>query len=156
MAQRSRGSMALQALQNAATGLSSVASAAMAACRPQGAVTTEEPTSTGAPHNLSDFGIQDDLRLGDPLLPDYGYEPFSNQDSNSHHHRNSDFVFLEHFRLMPKREGYGAVANLDLFFSVRSTNGKMALFAHARLPLFLVVANKRVSRLSTIFIITED
>lgn len=131
MAERSRGSMALQVLQNAATGLSSVASAAMAAYRSTGTTdSTLDPntcTGTGAPHNLSDFGIQDDVRLEDPLLRNnYGYEPFSNQDSDSHHHhhrRNTDFVFLENFRLMPKREGYGAVANLDLFFSVRSTKG---------------------------------
>lgn len=76
------------------------------------------------PSNLSDFGIQDDART-DPLLsqPEYGFEDF-----DTHHESHpsdptlaarTGFVFLEQFRLVPKRDGWGAVANLDLFFSVR-------------------------------------
>ena len=58
MAHPSRGSMALQALHNAATNLRSVASAAI--YRP--VHTVDQP-----PQNLASSGIQDELRT-DPLL----------------------------------------------------------------------------------------
>jgi len=108
MAHPSRGSMALQALHNAATNLRSVASAAI--YRP--VHTVDQP-----PQNLADFGIQDESRA-DPLLGEqvYGYEEFASGSSHLGAGR-SEFVFLERFRLLPRRDGWGAVANLDLFFT---------------------------------------
>lgn len=32
----------------------------------------------------------------------------------------NNFVFLRNFRLRPREDGWGAVANLDLFFNVRT------------------------------------
>lgn len=68
---------------------------------------------------LEEFGL-DNNELG-------GYEELPRQSQQM----RGDFVFLEHFRLQPKRDGWGAVANLDLFFTVSGgffSNGPTAIF----------------------------
>lgn len=120
MSKQSRGSIALQAFQNVTTNIRSVASAAIHS--------TYQPVRNmeTTPSNLSDFGIQDDARA-DPLLgqPDFGFDDFAIDHESRHPDSTAagraGFVFLEQFRLVPKRDGWGAVANLDLFFSVRMT-----------------------------------
>lgn len=78
------------------------------------------------PQNLHDFGLHDppeqgangaSVATGEPLLQggvEYGYAggdgPSSTQD-------NDPFVLLRPFRLAPPSDGWGAVANLDLFFT---------------------------------------
>lgn len=68
-------------------------------------------------NTLDDFGIPAN---DDPLLAPQEEE--------------QDFVFLRPFRLLPKRDGWGAVANLDLFFTVRTMlcmiASSTALFTH--------------------------
>jgi hypothetical protein len=55
-------------------------------------------------NNLDDFGISSEN--DDPLLA-----PQEEQQ---------DFVLLRSFKILPRRDGWGAVANLDLFFTVRT------------------------------------
>jgi hypothetical protein len=70
------------------------------------------------PTNLADFGLDDDH--GDPLLPDIGYEEFPPPPSTQQQDQPHDsFIFLQQFRLpRPQSDAWGAVSNLDLFFSV--------------------------------------
>lgn len=97
--QSARSRQALQAaLSRTALGLQS------AAVSLKSAYDNYRPVSTSAQQTLDDFGIPNE----DPLLHE---EPPA---------QNPDFVFLRPFRLLPKRDGYGAVANLDLFFTVRT------------------------------------
>lgn len=68
--------------------------------------------------NLSDFGLFHD----EPLLQGFesgdGYQEFPQTTP-----QRGGFVFLEHFRLPKAQEDtWGAVSNLDVFFSV-STQG---------------------------------
>ena len=152
MAQQSRGSIALQAIQNAATNLRSVASAAIqSAYRPI--------STTDTPQNLSDFGIQDETRA-DPLLSgqDYGYEDFATNHQGGNSQDNvlprGDYIFLDNFRLMPKRDGWGAVANLDLFFTVRRLSpGRVYVFIHTYVV--LLFSNCFVRRFTTTIIIVD-
>lgn len=70
-------------------------------------------TPIDASPNLTDFGIPND----DPLLQglaEEGYEEFPRRQREP-----TSFVFLEQFRLPQQDAEWGAVSNLDLFFSVR-------------------------------------
>jgi len=43
-----------------------------------------------------------------------------NDNNSNRGGHGMDFVFLKKFRILPKSEGWGAVPNLDLFFTVRA------------------------------------
>jgi len=58
---------------------------------------------------LEEFGLPNTVNE-DPLLTRYEELPRRPQ-------MRGDFIFLEQFRLQPKRDGWGAVSNLDLFFT---------------------------------------
>lgn len=70
--------------------------------------------------NLSDFGLFHD----EPLLQGFesgdGYQEFPHAAP-----QRGGFVFLENFRLPKAQEDtWGAVSNLDVFFSVRSVKNE--------------------------------
>ena len=65
-------------------------------------------TPQSADTYLDDFGIPKE----EPLLDDFQTE-YTSLDQQ----QQNDFVFLPQFRFRPTPEGWGAVANLDLYFS---------------------------------------
>jgi hypothetical protein len=66
--------------------------------------------------NLSDFGLDNDEPLLQGFEPGDGYEEFPHGSTP----QRGGFVFLEQFRLpRGQQDAWGAVSNLDLFFSVR-------------------------------------
>jgi hypothetical protein len=76
------------------------------------------------PNNLEDFGLP---HHGDePLLEENAGEvgygrgrgAYLAESGDNNNNQNEQYVFLRPFRLLPKRDGWGAVANLDLFFAV--------------------------------------
>lgn len=44
-------------------------------------------------------------------------DPPSNENNNNNSQNNGAYVFLQPFRLLPQRDGWGAVADLDVFFN---------------------------------------
>ena len=89
----------------------------------------------GRHENLEEFGLQGftsnfsnlhdagDLEIGgissDPLLDEYDYVGIGTDKAGgiTEQEPKSNFMLLDNFRLAPKRDGWGAVANLDLFFA---------------------------------------
>lgn len=67
-------------------------------------------------------------------------DPSGNNDNNS---QNNGFVFLQPFRLLPRRDGWGAVADLDVFFS--------SLYQYYYHRGFTTLAMKGIVELITLF-----
>jgi autophagy-related protein 9 len=77
-------------------------------------------TNTNPTTYLEEFGIPKEAPLLDNDYMDY--TAFDEQQQrpaqqNGNPRGENDFVFLPSFRLQPHRDGWGAVANLDVFFS---------------------------------------
>jgi autophagy-related protein 9 len=77
-------------------------------------------TNTNPTTYLEEFGIPKEAPLLDNDYMDY--TAFDEQQQRPAHQNGNprgenDFVFLPSFRLQPHRDGWGAVANLDVFFS---------------------------------------
>eukprot|EP00521_Asterionellopsis_glacialis_P014348 CAMPEP_0195303288 /NCGR_PEP_ID=MMETSP0707-20130614/32546_1 /TAXON_ID=33640 /ORGANISM="Asterionellopsis glacialis, Strain CCMP134" /LENGTH=1072 /DNA_ID=CAMNT_0040366791 /DNA_START=61 /DNA_END=3279 /DNA_ORIENTATION=- len=116
--------------------------------------------------NLSEFGLQSEYHRSDPLLivreehndddnnKNYGYNgPASpnqtqqprmppTQGGGGGEGRN-EFVFLQQFRLLPKKDGWGAVSNLDMFFS--------ALYSYYYHGGLIPIVGKGIVELITLF-----
>ena len=75
--------------------------------------------------NLTEFGLEEGCEsFMSPL--EVGYDDNNatirtssddEEEFNNSSEKKNDFVFLSRFRLTPENEGYGAVSNLDLFFT---------------------------------------
>ena len=123
----SSGFVVPQVVQQTVTRIRSAATAAASSIRHPQFYRPVVPEQTN--HLLSDFGIPNE----DHLLENHHHHnanastttttsPMTGYPSNSkpppQRPNKNEFVFLENFRLLPKQDGWGAVANLDLFFTV--------------------------------------
>jgi hypothetical protein len=54
----------------------------------------------------------------DNTLDDFGISSGNDDPLLAPQEEQQDFVLLRPFKLLPRRDGWGAVANLDLFFTV--------------------------------------
>lgn len=91
------------------------------------------PSSTQAPEIENDlgmnlFGTRSQQRQEPLLSPNPTENNFPNNNNINNHHSYSNtnennnnssnpYVFLQPFRLLPQRDGWGAVADLDVFFT---------------------------------------
>jgi len=84
---------------------------------------TRTGTDTGTAHHYTQIQnnhYYEESSNTNPLLPknEHGHESFVEIDEDRDvQGGNKKFILLNQFRLTPKRDGWGAVANLDLFFT---------------------------------------